>query len=134
MKVTLNRQLLGLEDMLFGEGTVEQIRGGQTVTITKINASNMPFGVGDSTFVEVLEGYITETQTQAQIATDAANSITSLTVVGVPGVEASAVYDTLTNTITFTVPQGEQGIQGPKGDPGEPSPLSIIAAIAIALG
>lgn len=118
MKVTLNRQLLGLEDMLFGAGTVEQIRGGQTVTITKINASNMPFGVGDETFIEVIEGYITEAQTQAQIATDAANSITSLTVVGVPGVEASAVYDTLTNTITFTLPQGEQGIQGLTGATG----------------
>lgn len=115
MKVTLNRQLLGLEDMLFGAGTVEQIRGGQTVTITKINASNMPFGAGDETFIEVIEGYITEAQTQAQIATDAANSITSLTVVGVPGVEASAIYDTLTNTITFTLPQGEQGIQGIQG-------------------
>lgn len=43
MKVTLNRQLIGLEDIVFGEGTVEQTRGGQIVEITKINAANLPF-------------------------------------------------------------------------------------------
>lgn len=43
MRVNLNRQLIGLEDIVFGEGTVEQTRGGQTVEITKINAANLPF-------------------------------------------------------------------------------------------
>lgn len=42
-EITLNRQLLGLEDILFGTGKVTQTRGGQQVDITKINASNMPF-------------------------------------------------------------------------------------------
>ena len=42
-EINLNRQLLGLEDLEFGTGTVEQIRAGTTVTITKINAGNLPF-------------------------------------------------------------------------------------------
>lgn len=43
MKVTINRQLLGLEDLLFGTGTVTQTRAGQEVEITEINAGNLPF-------------------------------------------------------------------------------------------
>jgi len=43
MKVNINRQLAGLEDLAFGEGTVEQERQGNTVTITKINLGNLPF-------------------------------------------------------------------------------------------
>jgi len=43
MKVNINRQLAGLEDLAFGEGTVEQLRQGETVTITKINLGNLPF-------------------------------------------------------------------------------------------
>ena len=34
--IILNRQLLGLEDLLFGEGTELQSRGGQEVIISKI--------------------------------------------------------------------------------------------------
>lgn len=43
MKININRQLLGVEDFAWGEGKVEQIRGGQTVLITEINAGNLPF-------------------------------------------------------------------------------------------
>lgn len=43
MKVTINRQLLGVEDLLFGTGTVTQTRAGQEVEITEINAGNLPF-------------------------------------------------------------------------------------------
>lgn len=42
-EININRQLLGLEDILFGTGTVEQTRGGQLVTVTKVNAGNLPF-------------------------------------------------------------------------------------------
>lgn len=42
-QITLNRQLLGLEDLLFGTGTVTQNRANQVVTITEINAGNLPF-------------------------------------------------------------------------------------------
>ena len=42
-QITLNRQLLGLEDLLFGTGTVTQNRANQVVTITEINVGNLPF-------------------------------------------------------------------------------------------
>lgn len=54
MRVNLNRQLIGLEDIVFGEGTVQQTRGGQTVEITKINAANLPFNE-INTLKEVLD-------------------------------------------------------------------------------
>lgn len=41
--INLNRQKLGLEDLLFGIGIVTQIRAGQNVEVTKINAGNLPF-------------------------------------------------------------------------------------------
>lgn len=43
MKVEINRQLLGLEDQLFGVGTVTQLRNGEAVVVTRINAANLPF-------------------------------------------------------------------------------------------
>lgn len=45
IKVTVTKNLVGLEDLLTGVGTVSQQRGpsGNMVTITKINASNLPF-------------------------------------------------------------------------------------------
>ena len=46
MKVILNRQQLGIEDLVFGHGTVTQTRGGITVEITKIDAENIPYGSG----------------------------------------------------------------------------------------
>lgn len=42
-EITLNRQKLGLEDLLFGVGIVTQIRAGQNVDVTRINAGNLPF-------------------------------------------------------------------------------------------
>ena len=41
--IDLNRQLLGIEDLLIGFGVVTQTRGGQTVSITKINVGSLPF-------------------------------------------------------------------------------------------
>lgn len=54
MRVTINRQKLGLEDLTFGFGSEQQTRGNQTVTITKINAANLPFDE-TQTLVEVLD-------------------------------------------------------------------------------
>ena len=42
-EININRQLLGLEDLLFGVGIVTQIRAGQSVNLTRINAGNLPF-------------------------------------------------------------------------------------------
>lgn len=68
-QINLNRQLLGLEDILFGTGTVTQTRGGQLATVTKINAGNLPFDEtrtliqwAQSVNVEALGSMITELQ------------------------------------------------------------------------
>lgn len=42
-KITVTRNKLGLEDLLFGTGTTSQVRGGVATTVTKINAANLPF-------------------------------------------------------------------------------------------
>lgn len=42
-QIKLNRQKLGVEDLLFGTGTEEQTRGNQQAVVTKINAGNLPF-------------------------------------------------------------------------------------------
>lgn len=43
IKVEVQKNLVALEDMLLGVGTVVQKRGKQDVTVTKINASNFPY-------------------------------------------------------------------------------------------
>lgn len=43
MNISVNRQLVGWEDMTWGTGTVEQLRGGKLVTVAQINASLIPF-------------------------------------------------------------------------------------------
>lgn len=43
MKITINRQPLGVEDLAIGIGVVEQTRSGQQVNITKINADSIPY-------------------------------------------------------------------------------------------
>lgn len=47
IKVDVTRNLIGLEDLLVGVGTVNQTRGGSVVSMTRINGSNMPY---DDTF------------------------------------------------------------------------------------
>lgn len=42
-KVIIERNLAGLEDLLFGTGVVTQSRGGKDVPVTRINAKNLPF-------------------------------------------------------------------------------------------
>lgn len=43
MKYAIIRQPLGVEDLLLGIGTVEQTRGNQVITVTKVNAANIPY-------------------------------------------------------------------------------------------
>ena len=37
------KDLIGAEDVLFGEGEVQQIRDGELVLVTKINAGSVPY-------------------------------------------------------------------------------------------
>lgn len=43
IQVEVQKNLVGLEDMLLGVGTVTQRRGNQDVSITRINAANFPY-------------------------------------------------------------------------------------------
>lgn len=46
IKVDVQKNLIGIEDLLVGVGTVQQVRGpasSDPITITKINGSNMPY-------------------------------------------------------------------------------------------
>ncbi len=42
------KQLGGAEDLMWGLGSVTQIRNGQAVVVTKINAETVPFNQVDS--------------------------------------------------------------------------------------
>lgn len=37
------KDLIGAEDMLFGEGDVQQVRDGELVNVSKINAKSIPY-------------------------------------------------------------------------------------------
>ena len=37
------KDLIGAEDLLFGEGDVQQIRDGEVVLVSKINAETIPY-------------------------------------------------------------------------------------------
>ena len=39
--ITLTKELAGLEDVVVGTGTVNQVRGGVSVPITKLNIKNL---------------------------------------------------------------------------------------------
>lgn len=53
----ITKELLGLEDILTGVGTVNQTRGGQTLPITKLNASNIQYDAAQ-TIKAVLDGKV----------------------------------------------------------------------------
>ena len=74
-EININRQLLGIEDLLFGFGQVTQTRAGQSVNITKINAGNLPFD---------------ETQSLLQWVQN-----TNLAELGAMTVELQAIYDSI---------------------------------------
>ena len=42
-KLIFVKQLAGQEDLMFGLGTTAQVREGETVTITLINADSIPY-------------------------------------------------------------------------------------------
>jgi len=54
MNIALNRQLLGVEDLLLGVGEVEQTRGNELVPVTSINAGNLLYDA-TTTIKEVID-------------------------------------------------------------------------------
>lgn len=73
IKVDVTRNLIGLEDLLTGVGTVTQTRGGNTVSITKINAQNLPFDEATTlaekiNFIDTQYNYFVENQSRLDTA------------------------------------------------------------------
>lgn len=56
MNIDINRQLLGVEDLAIGTGTVTQTRTGQQVPITQINADNIPYD-GQSSIKDKIDNF-----------------------------------------------------------------------------
>lgn len=73
MRTTLNRQLIGMEDLLIGIGTATQTRSGKQVSITKINTGDLPYD-GVSTLGDKVTLVNTKAQEAIDAATAAANS------------------------------------------------------------
>lgn len=71
--MTFQRNLIGLEDLLLGVGTVNQTRGTSTVPMTKINAANFPydddFSVQEKIDSLVSVHYVNEDDVPVYIAT-----------------------------------------------------------------
>ena len=53
--VVFVRNLAGAEDLLFGTGTEQQIRDGEIVLITRINATTIPYRKSDGSLISVGE-------------------------------------------------------------------------------
>ena len=151
-KINLNRQLLGLEDILFGEGTETQTRNGQEVIISKINIGNLPFNETQtllewlnstdvttliSSIPELLSIYenlpmLSELDTNTTDIINAINKYLGLSVTITtlnPGEQATASYNTLTGVLSLGIPKGDIGDIGPKGDTGDIGPKGDIGDI-----
>ena len=51
--VVFIKNLIGAEDILFGTGTEQQIRDGEIVLISSINAHSIPYRKADGTLITV---------------------------------------------------------------------------------
>ena len=103
-EINLNRQKLGLEDLLFGVGIVTQIRAGQNVDVTRINASNLPFSETQTLFewaqsinLEALGSITTELQAIYDNLTTIGNVEDNLTVISTLGTNITALNSLYTN-------------------------------------
>ena len=103
-EININRQLLGLEDLLFGVGIVTQTRAGQSVDITRINASNLPFNETQTLLewvqslnLEVLGSMTTQLQTIYDNLTTIGNIEDNLTVINTLGTNILALQSLYTN-------------------------------------
>ena len=76
MRTTLNRQLIGMEDLLIGIGTVTQTRSGKQVSVTKINTGDLPYDG-----VSTLGDKVSLVTTKAQEAKDDAASANTSAIV-----------------------------------------------------
>lgn len=103
-EINLNRQKLGLEDLLFGVGIVTQIRAGQNVDVTRINAGNLPFDETQSLFewaqsinLEELGSMTTELQAIYDNLSTIGNVEDNLLVINTLGTNITALNSLYTN-------------------------------------
>ena len=133
--IEVNRQLAGVEDFLWGEGTVTQTRGGKEVEVTRINAMKIPYG--NITIGEAIAGGIQGLgifTTSSSLVKNGSVSIYRSTVnvptnkvIQVDDLILDAFYilgkvttledDTITVEFYATV-KGDKGAKGDKGDKG----------------
>jgi hypothetical protein len=78
MNVTINRQKLGLEDLLIGSGTETQIRSGKEVEITKLNVDALPYGDQGSTFREIVTEMAGARDEAVQAAIETGNDLSAI--------------------------------------------------------
>lgn len=80
IKVTVQKNLIGLEDLLIGLGTVEQDRGPSSaspVTITRINGANLPYDA-DFSMQEKFDALQTQIDTLPEVVDGDGNMLTGL--------------------------------------------------------
>ena len=149
--ININRQLLGVNDLLFGFGTETQTRAGQQVVITKINAGNLPFDETQTLLewaqntdldsivqaiptITSIYGNLNELLNLEEIYIEISEKIDtflnlSITITTLPaGQDALVEYNAITGVLHFSIPQGDTGPKGdtgdtgPKGDTGDTGP------------
>ena len=80
IKVTVQKNLIGLEDLLIGVGTVEQNRGPsgtEPVTITEINGANLPYD-GSFSMSEKIDALQLQMDTLPEVVDEFGNLLTGL--------------------------------------------------------
>jgi len=121
---------LGLEDLFWGESSQTVERFGETLTVTDINAGNMPFDESATLQEVLLTKYpkveiVSDGMGNVEIVAANMDLITSIatdvetwrqmTATAVLGVTTSANYNSSTNAIDFVIEQGPKGDTGAQG-------------------
>lgn len=73
MRTTINRQLICMEDLAIGFGTVTQTRSGKQVQVTRINTGDLPYD-GVSTLGDKVNLITTKAQEAQESASSASTS------------------------------------------------------------
>jgi hypothetical protein len=94
MPTELQKQLAGQEDMLLGQGTVNQDRGGTTYPISKLNGDVIPFS-GDTETADLVS-----VNTAIQLALDLGNAALDTPTYDPAGIEEQVVGVAATQSLT----------------------------------
>lgn len=77
IQITVQKNLICLEDLLLGVGTVNQTRGVTTAPVTKINGSNLPYDA-DFTMKELIDDLQTQIDSLPNVVDQDGNILTGL--------------------------------------------------------